>query len=214
MLEFMAEGTLWDYVNKRKCLEEHQICNLAIEILIALDYYQRNRVLHRDLKPENILLGESAKDSKLQVRLADFGFAVNEVRSTYDFRCGTPGFMAPEIISSKKYSHKSDIFSVGAIIYYMSTGKQIFRSKTKEKVFAKTLECDLQRYSEDLTCSEALKKLILSLLQYHPDKRPSALEALQFEFFEDYTERINSGLFNNIQISKANMQESNIFGRG
>jgi serine/threonine protein kinase len=64
----------------------------------------------------------------------------------YGFRCGTPGYMAPEVIEDRLFSNKSDIFSLGAILYNMVTGKQIFRSKLKFKVIEKTLECDADRY--------------------------------------------------------------------
>jgi serine/threonine protein kinase len=51
--------------------------------------------------------------------------------------------MAPEVILKKKFSHKSDLFSFGGILYYMVTGKQVFASKHKDRIFEKTLECDL-----------------------------------------------------------------------
>jgi len=98
-----------------------------LKALVALD---KQGIMHRDLKPDNIILkkkGVRMRDNIL--KLVDFGLATYQDVDEYLFkRCGTPGFVAPEVINAKrgenvKYSTKCDVFSVGIIFFFMLTGK-------------------------------------------------------------------------------------------
>jgi eukaryotic-like serine/threonine-protein kinase len=92
-------------------------------------------IIHRDLKPENILLN-SRKDGIYDIRVADYGFAamfdVNNAlfESTCDkYVCGTAGYIAPEAFEGKGYSPKSDVFSVGSILFSLLTQKNLFSGR-------------------------------------------------------------------------------------
>jgi|688.fasta_scaffold341276_1 serine/threonine protein kinase len=98
-------------------------------------YLHENRVLHRDLKPQNILL----QDDK--IKLCDFGFAKKMSASTNFLRSikGTPLYIAPEILQSKPYTHKVDIWSFGIILYELAYGKTPFYATTIPQLQPKIL---------------------------------------------------------------------------
>lgn len=87
-------------------------------LLQALDYLHLNGIIHRDLKPENLIL--ASKDNDYNLKIADFGLAsfIGKTEMLY-LRCGSPGYVAPELLEDKGYQWKADIFSAGVILYVM-----------------------------------------------------------------------------------------------
>jgi serine/threonine-protein kinase ULK2 len=85
------------------------------------------RIVHRDLKPENILLVEPPNKKKLDLKLADFGFAkkIPEGKKE-ELSCGTPFYTAPEMIKGRPYDFKVDIWSLGVIAFFLLTGQYPF----------------------------------------------------------------------------------------
>lgn len=122
ILELLEGGELFQRIPFMNNYENTDIKTLMKNILSALAHMHEKGVMHRDIKPDNILL-ESAKND-YDIRIADFGLAtlVNDTNILYK-RCGTPGFIAPEIISYKEgsemYNEKCDIFSAGLIFYIL-----------------------------------------------------------------------------------------------
>lgn len=91
-------------------------------ILISLSQIHQRKIIHRDLKPENILIEDGIHSNR--IKIADFGLATYDSTILSDFlyrKCGTPGFLAPEILSNKEpyklYDQKVDVFSAGVIFY-------------------------------------------------------------------------------------------------
>jgi len=83
------------------------------------------KIIHRDLKPDNILLASESSD--VDLRICDFGLAVSIQNKCFvTGKCGSPGFVAPEILRDLPYNTQADIFSAGAILYCLATGKQLF----------------------------------------------------------------------------------------
>lgn len=112
-------------------LEPHQIKTVLQSILRGVSHLSANRIIHRDLKPENIMFRQEGSS---EVALCDFGLATYADEGKYLFvRCGTPGFVAPEIINIKDMSTKSqpisDVFSVGVILHYLLLGYSVFEGK-------------------------------------------------------------------------------------
>lgn len=95
------------------------------DILRGLAYLEEKDILHRDLKPENLILGSTEPILQNRVKIVDFGLATPADVDEYLFkRCGTPGFVAPEIIkadanSKEKFTTKCDVFSAGVICYIL-----------------------------------------------------------------------------------------------
>lgn len=128
VMELLEGGEIFS-LNKGKLDSETTFRTLK-SILKALVVLDQHGIMHRDLKPDNIILKK--KDVPIKdniVKLVDFGLATYQDLEEYLFkRCGTPGFVAPEVINAKKgvnvkYTTKCDVFSVGIIFFFMLTGK-------------------------------------------------------------------------------------------
>jgi calcium-dependent protein kinase len=107
----------------------------------ALAEMARKNVIHRDLKPDNVILSK-------EPIIIDFGLATVADDPNYLFvRCGTPGYVAPEIINIKDMSTKShpisDVFSVGCIFHYIVFGRHLFMGKNAQDIIAMNRECDI-----------------------------------------------------------------------
>ncbi len=99
-----------------------RLTQFTFEILLAIHYLhtQPLPVIHRDIKPENILIFESG------VKLADFGSSIQHSPDSGDQICGTPEYLAPEMIENQTYDEKIDIWSVGVLVYEMLVGRTPF----------------------------------------------------------------------------------------
>ena len=97
--------------------QENDFKYILKQLLLALQFLHNKEIMHRDVKPENIIF----KDCKdLALKLGDFGFAEFENKKTHLLvKCGTPGYLAPEILKSEYYNRRVDLFGVGVILYIM-----------------------------------------------------------------------------------------------
>ena len=138
-LEYIEGGSLRRLLKHKGKLEPSQILNIMRQIGSALSYAHSKGIVHLDIKPSNILL---SKDGRLAV-LSDFGI----VRYHADRRgkgrtYGTAGYMSPEHISRGSVDYRSDIFSLGVVLYEMLTGKAAFKEKTRSKTLDSVLRKD------------------------------------------------------------------------
>ncbi len=106
-------------------------------LLTAVHHMHSLNIIHRDLKPDNILLRNS--NSITELLIADFGLAtVLDFHSQMFKRCGTPGYVAPEILAYKDgntfYNTKCDIFSLGVIFFVLLTGKKLFNADDQKQI--------------------------------------------------------------------------------
>jgi calcium/calmodulin-dependent protein kinase I len=139
-MEYLRGGELLDAICQRECYTEGNARKIVIEIASALMYMHSRKVIHRDIKPENLILENRAEDSR--VKIVDFGFAavVNEhTGKPTSYLCGTPGYMAPEIIREMSYSTAVDMWSLGVIIYILLSGTMPFDCKNETKVLVSFL---------------------------------------------------------------------------
>ena len=122
--EYLTGSTLFDILRQRRRLPEKEALAIAARICEALQYIHEHGVIHRDLKPENIML---CQDGTL--RLMDFGISKGAAsrRLTFiGFAPGTPHYMAPERVNGKRGDARTDIYSLGAMLYEMLTGTIAF----------------------------------------------------------------------------------------
>ncbi|KAJ3220996.1 hypothetical protein HK099_003833 [Clydaea vesicula] len=129
VLEYVAGGDLFTYLRKVQKFSEEEATFYVSEVLIALDYLHSKDIIYRDLKPENILL-----DSTGHIKLADFGFAKIVKHATNSF-CGTPDYIAAEIVEGRAYTKSVDWWSLGVLIFELSSGKTPFGDDNSEKIY-------------------------------------------------------------------------------
>jgi len=97
------------------------------QVLLAMDFLTIKKIIHRDIKLDNILIRSIEDKTEYEIRIADFGLAIftpkNELQKQ---KCGTPGYVAPEIFQGLGYSYKVDMFSIGSVFFSLLTGLFLF----------------------------------------------------------------------------------------
>ncbi|KAF7726351.1 camp-dependent protein kinase catalytic subunit [Apophysomyces ossiformis] len=167
VMDYVPGGELFRILRKQKRFSEEAAKFYAAEVILALEYLHSHDIIYRDLKPENILL-----DAKGHVKLTDFGFAKRVENLTWTV-CGTPDYIAPEIIRSKGYSKAVDWWSLGVLIYEMLVGKPPFVDKSPVGLYEKILEC---RVPWPETMSDVAKDLLMGLLTPDVSRRYGNLQ--------------------------------------
>ncbi|KAJ8898740.1 hypothetical protein K2173_004950 [Erythroxylum novogranatense] len=156
VLEYCEGGDLAGYLHRRGKVSEAVARHFMRQLAAGLQVLQEKHFVHRDLKPQNLLL--SSNETAPQMKIGDFGFARSLTPcSLADTFCGSPLYMAPEIIQHRKYNAKADLWSVGAILFQMVTGKPPFGGNNEN-----------QLYLNILTSTE-LKFPKAALKELHPD---------------------------------------------
>lgn len=165
------------------------------QIFEALYYLNSKNLVHRDLKPANILLKKTSNPLETdQVKLIDFGLAakMNDPNLLY-FKCGTPGYIAPEILNSKreelwtKLNNKTDIFSIGVILHRYLFGAELYEGNSTEEILKKNRigKVEFKSVEEMITskkCHQAYD-LMRKMVEFDQEKRISIEEAICHPFF-------------------------------
>ena len=163
-------------------LPQDRAIRIAIEILKALDYIHTNGVVHRDLKPENIMVDEND-----HIKLIDFGIAGDTAsrRLTYanfTSMLGTPNYIAPEQVKGKRGDGRTDLYSMGVILYEMLTGKLPFTGPTPLAAMNdRLLNHPLPPRVADPSVSPQLQEIIYRALERDPKNRYATAQ----EFIRD-----------------------------
>ncbi|KAK6031082.1 kinase domain protein [Ostertagia ostertagi] len=177
VMEFCNGGDLADYLSQKTTLQEDTIHHFVVQIARALEAINKEGIVHRDLKPQNILLCNPTRQSnppasELIIKLADFGFArfLSEGVMAATL-CGSPMYMAPEVIMSLQYDAKADLWSIGTILFQCLTGKAPFQAQNPPQLKAyyeknRELKPNIPDY-----CSPALRDLLLRLLKRNAKDR-------------------------------------------
>ena len=138
VMEFCESGDLQQYIKaqNKKPLDENTIWRLFIEICLGLYYLHNLRILHRDIKSMNIFLG---KDNK--VKIGDLGVAkeLNETKKMAHTIVGTPYYLSPELCEEKSYNHKSDVWSLGCVLYEMCAYRYPFEATNRVALILRIL---------------------------------------------------------------------------
>lgn len=138
VMEYIEGGELFSLLRKSRRFPSPVAKFYASEVVLALEYLHNQDILYRDLKPENILL-----DKNGHIKITDFGFS-KEVPDVTWTLCGTPDYIAPEVVASKPYNKSVDWWSLGVLIFEMLTGYTPFYSQTHMKTYEKILRCEVQ----------------------------------------------------------------------
>ncbi|KAI3381160.1 hypothetical protein SNEBB_009536 [Seison nebaliae] len=126
LMELVSGGDLFDEISKVIKFSEHDSSTMIYDLTKALYYLHSRNIVHRDLKPENLLVLKK-QDGRLGIKIADFGLAVL-VKKPLNIVCGTPTYVAPEILQENGYGIPIDMWAVGVITYILLCGFPPFRS--------------------------------------------------------------------------------------
>ncbi|KAI0917288.1 hypothetical protein AcW2_007460 [Taiwanofungus camphoratus] len=169
VLELCPQGTLSVFVQQRKppVLSEGELRGVVKCMVEALIYLRKERVLHRDIKASNILLTDD-----FRIKLSDFGLATRlpEPQSTVSTFCGSPNYIAPEIISRTPYGFNADLWSLGCLMVTCLSGVPAFEAPSVQQIF-ENISCG--NYNLPGNTSAEARDLISRLLQLNPTHRIS-----------------------------------------
>ena len=195
---------------KGRMKEEHAKI-IILKILHAINYCHSNGVVHRDLKPENVVFEspnsgdgdsndyedeEETSENYFNIKICDFGLsALKKNTDKLHTILGTPYYMAPEVLKGD-YNEKCDIWSIGAITYYLITGTEPFKGDTNNQIFSRILftEPDYSP-SKFRNTSQILIDFLKKCFLKDPSTRPTAREALSHPWFETIFKKIHSPKF-------------------
>uniref|UniRef100_A0A0K8TXV6 Calcium/calmodulin-dependent protein kinase type 1 n=1 Tax=Bactrocera latifrons TaxID=174628 RepID=A0A0K8TXV6_BACLA len=177
VMELVTGGELFDRIVEKGSYTEKDASDLIRQILEAVDYMHEQGVVHRDLKPENLLYYSPNNDSKIMI--SDFGLSKMEDSGIMATACGTPGYVAPEVLAQKPYGKAVDVWSIGVISYILLCGYPPFYDENDANLFAQILKGEFEfdsPYWDEI--SESAKSFIQNLMCVNVDKRYTCKQAL------------------------------------
>ena len=184
IMEYINQGNLYSLLEKQqnRCLD-HKTAARVLKDLIKAVYYLHQMdppIIHRDIKPENALLSEG-----LIMKLTDFGWSnyiddSGDVRNTF---CGTPIYLAPEMIRGTGHDEHIDIWCIGCLMYELLTGSPPFSGPSKEGLMLNILHMKIT-YPHNMNVDA--KDLLQKILKQEPQQRISLPEMLKHPFFTKY----------------------------
>jgi len=180
VMELVKGKELFDKIVEKGMYPEKDAANIILQVVSAVQYLHEHGIAHRDLKPENLMAAGEAETEV--VKIADFGFSKSfaEEGEKLMTSCGSPGYVAPEILTAESYDKSVDMWSVGVIIYILLSGYPPFYADSAPALFKKIMDV---KYDFDDTVwdgiSETAKDLIRNLLVKDPTKRLTATQCLE-----------------------------------
>jgi len=173
VMDYCNGGELFYHLKTAGRFAEPRARLYAAEICSALHHLHNLKIIYRDLKPENVLL-----DSEGHVRITDFGLAKDAMElsdKTHTF-CGTPDYLAPEIIAQKGHGRGVDWWSLGTMIYEMVAGLPPFYSENFNVMYERILRSPLEFRPPEMFTKDS-RNLLEGMLQKEPEKRLGSSEA-------------------------------------
>ena len=182
--EYMPGGEMFYHLHKEEYFKESKAKFYICEIILAIEHLHKNNIIYRDLKPENILLDENG-----HIKLTDFGLSkiVNDINKDRTFTiCGTPEYVAPEVLTGKGYNKSVDWWSLGIVLYEMLCGNSPFR-EARERI---DIEIYFKPIHHDNLISDIAFDLINKLIEPNCEKRlgygiMDSIEIKNHVFFKD-----------------------------
>ena len=216
--EYCNGGNMKIFIDERGTMKEDEVKFYFTQIKDALKYLIDRSIYHRDIKPQNILVHYKRQNGlvdldtnyrDVQLKLADFGFAKEmENESMSDTLCGTPMYMAPEIVFSKKYLVNSDLWSVGIILFQAVYGYFPFGKPKNIVELMKNIDSIQLTFPK---VSDSLSNLLSRLIQRNPKKRLSWNEFFSHPWFDIEEEIFTEELYGlEIVINENNVKEENM----
>ncbi|XP_007889454.1 serine/threonine-protein kinase DCLK1a isoform X2 [Callorhinchus milii] len=186
VMELVKGGDLFDAITSTNKYTERDASGMLYNLASAIKYLHSLNIVHRDIKPENLLVYEHQDGSK-SLKLGDFGLATLVDGPLYTV-CGTPTYVAPEIIAETGYGLKVDIWAAGVITYILLCGFPPFRGPSNDQdVLFDQILMGHQEFPSPYwdNISDAAKELITMMLQVDVDQRYSAQQLLEHPWVND-----------------------------
>ncbi|XP_032536815.1 serine/threonine-protein kinase Nek5 isoform X1 [Chiroxiphia lanceolata] len=182
MMEYCDGGDLMKRINMQHgvLFDEDQILSWFVQISLGLKHIHDKKILHRDIKAQNIFLSNNGRVAKL----GDFGIA-RQLNSTMEFAhtcVGTPYYLSPEICENRPYNNKTDIWSLGCVLYELCTLKHPFEGNSLHELVLKI--CRGRFHPVSPSYSYDLRILISQLFKISPRDRPSISSILRKPFLQ------------------------------
>lgn len=179
LLEVCGKRSLMEMHKRRKVVTEPELRYYVKQIIEACIYLHGRQIVHRDLKLGNLFLNDD-----LQVKVGDFGLASilvsGERKKTL---CGTPNYIAPEVLLESGHGFEVDVWSLGCIVYTLAVGRPPFETDDLKNTYRKIKKND---YTIPASVNRELAKFINKMLQADPSKRPSMKALLNDEYMRNY----------------------------
>lgn len=166
IMEYASGGELFEYIVKKRRLQDSEACRFFHQILAGIEYLHKIKVCHRDLKPENLLL-----DENMNIKIVDFGLSntYKQEKDTLKTACGSPCYASPEMIAGKRYHGlDTDLWSLGVILYAMTVGYLPFEDSDTNKLYKKILSCE---YLVPGYVDKQAKDMMKHIMQSDPKQR-------------------------------------------
>nr|XP_055105015.1 LOW QUALITY PROTEIN: inactive serine/threonine-protein kinase PLK5-like [Symphalangus syndactylus] len=179
VLEYCSHQSLAHVLRARQTLTEPEVRYYLRGLVSGLRYLHQRHIVHRDLKLSNFFLNKN-----MEVKIGDLGLAakVGPGGRCHGVLCGTPNFLAPEVVSRNGHSCQSDIWALGCIMYTVLTGTPPFMASPLSEMYQNIRE---GHYPEPTHLSANARRLIAHLLAPNPAERPSLDHLLQDDFFTE-----------------------------
>eukprot|EP00795_Rhopilema_esculentum_P014249 gene14249-5275_t len=187
------DGDLYDYIINTQEVDEDKSRFVMYDIVSAVNYLHSKKIVHRDIKPENFLIFPTNEGSKKIVKLCDFGLAV-DARQILTEVCGSPSYVAPEVLRMQNYGLPVDIWSCGIVLYILLCHFPPFYGESTKKLFSKIMRGNYDfpsPYWDDI--SENAKDLITRMLVVKDDRRIKSEEVVRHPWFNEEKVSIEDG---------------------
>lgn len=201
VMELMFGGELYEKIVEQQTFSEKDASFLMRQVFEALDYLHGAGVVHRDLKLENMLL---VNKTDLTMKLADFGLSKLYSGQALQTACGTPFYVAPDILLGTGYGPGVDMWASGVLLYILLSGRLPFHADNDAALFQLIMEGKLVIKSPQFdTVSKEAIDLIRKLLVVDPQERYTAKQALSHPFIKHYesvdTKPLHSSIYENLK---------------
>lgn len=182
LLEICPNQSLMELLKTRKRVSEPEVRYFMVQMVGAIKYLHSRRVIHRDLKLGNVFF-----DPDMNLKIGDFGLAsiLPSLESRKYTICGTPNYIAPEVLGGKNVGHsfEVDIWALGIMLYALLVGKPPFQAKDVQVIYERIKKTEYS-FPVDKPISEEAKVLIKDLLSLNPLHRPNINEILNYDWFK------------------------------
>ncbi|XP_047439271.1 calcium/calmodulin-dependent protein kinase type 1D-like [Mugil cephalus] len=186
VMQLVSGGELFDRIVEKGVYTEKDASKVVKQVLQAVSYLHENSIVHRDLKPENLLYYNMDENAKIMV--SDFGLSKTLEHGVMSTACGTPGYVAPEVLAQKPYSKAVDCWSIGVITYILLCGYPPFFEENETRLYSKIMRAEYAFHSpfwDDI--SESAKDFIRNMMEKNPTKRFTTEQALRHPWIAEDT---------------------------